>query len=431
MNQILLGAILGVALLISACGPKPRQMPPTDLSVHRRPPIPIVRIGIAPEVGQAHIACDGRWRIGIMGRSGEIATVPAGAAWDFWAASGRLRGNDSGGTVREVGIDTLYAYPLDKAGSTLQLERRCYRGEFLIFAAGGNRLTVVNVVDLESYLRGVVPAEIGAADPDRFEAVKAQAVAARSYTLAYLNRWRNRGFDLLATVHDQVYEGVAGERDDVDRALRETSGVVAIYDKRPIEAYYSSTCGGTTAAADEVWERPGRDYLKARWDRRRKGDAFFCVVSPLYRWTETWKGAELERILKQTLPAATGRKNPASWGRLRDVKLKKKTKSRRAKDLEIVFEKEKFHVGHDPLRWILRRPGGGLLRSCLLLDVDTKKRSGRIREVRIRGAGYGHGVGLCQYGAIGMSKAGYDYKQILRFYYKGIRIVRSYDRWPG
>ena len=95
------------------------------------------------------------------------------------------------------------------------------------------------------------------------------------------------------------------------------------------------------------------------------------------------------------------------------------------------FEKKTFTVGGDDVRWILRRPGGGGLRSALLIDVDVDKSRGGVRKVRIKGAGFGHGVGMCQYGALGMARAGYDYRQILRFYYKGIRLVRAYDQWPG
>jgi len=312
----------------------------------------------------------------------------------------------------------------------VRIDGRAYRGEFLVFASGGGRITVVNVIDLESYLRGVLPAEIGGGGVDRIEAVKAQGVAARSYTLANLNRWRARGFDLLPTVEDQVYNGFSGERPDTDEALRLTSGIVALFDGRPIEAYYSSTCGGITAAPDEVWGRPSRPYLRATRDSRRKGESAFCSASPYHRWTETWDGDAMERILKSTLPSVLGEKNPERWGRLRDLKIAKRSKSLRVEELEIVFERKSLTIGGDKIRWIVRRPAGDGLRSALLTSVHVTKRKGRIGKVSIDGAGFGHGVGLCQMGALGMAKAGYDFKQIIRFYYKGVRLVRAYRAWP-
>ena len=439
-------AILVIALLLAGCGP--RLAPPSDIPIStgsireqestRFPgsgkstgDIPIIRVGIVPEVSSATISSRGAWRVSVVEQERASETVPGGATWTCSASQGLLNVTDHSGTTRSIGTDTLFAYPAGSSRHPLEVGNRSYRGEMLVFASDAGRVTVVNVLDLESYLRGVVPAEIGAAGPDRIEAVKAQTVAARSYTLAYLNRWRKRGFDLLSTNADQVYDGIGGERSDVDNALRQTCGVVAMHDGRPIEAFYSSTCGGTTAEPDEVWGRPGRDYLKARRDRRHKGDDYFCVRSPFHRWTETWSGTDLERILKGTLPSATGVANPASWGRLTDLKLKKKSKSRRTEKLEVVFQKKTFTIGGDEIRWIIKRSGGGGLRSALLIDVDVDRSKGRVSKVRIKGAGFGHGVGLCQYGALGMARAGYDYKQILRFYYKGIRLVRAYDQWPG
>jgi stage II sporulation protein D len=369
--------------------------------------------------------------VGILGKRVGVEEIAAGSTWEFRARGDRLQARDADGVIRSIGRDTLYAFPAPAFGAPMVADGKAYRGEVLVFAAGGERITVVNVIDVESYLRGVVPAEIGRAGPDRVEAVKAQTVAARCYTLAYLNRWRDRGFDLLATPADQVYKGISGERDDVDEALRQTRGVVALHRGEPIDAYYSSTCGGITAAPEEVWGRRARGYLKVHRDRRRKGDEYFCAASPQFRWVETWSGSELEQILKKTLPSATGVTNPERWGRLSDLKIKERSKSRRVKKLEITFEKKKVSVGGDAVRWILRRSNGSGLRSALLLEIDIRRHGETVGEVKIRGAGFGHGVGLCQYGALGMAAQGYDYKRILKFYYRGVRLVRAYDQWPG
>ena len=393
--------------------------------------IPLVRIGIAPEVTAATLRCDGSWGVGVVGGRGAVEEIPSGAAWVASAEGDRLTMRDHTGAMRGGSSDTLYFFPASRNEDSIEVEGKSFRGEMLVFAAGGGRVTVVNVVDLESYLRGVLPAEIGGGGSDRVEAIKAQAVAARSYTLAYLNRWRPRGFDLLATVEDQVYTGIAGERRDTDLALRDTRGVIAMSGGRPIEAYYSSTCGGMAAAPEEVWARPSRSYLKVHQDAPHEGAKAFCSLSPQHRWTEHWSAPALEKILKRSLPAVLGAKNPEEWGRLSDLKLVERSESQRAKELQVVFEKKRFSIGGDQIRWILRRPEGGSLKSAWILKIHTSRRKGRLRAVSIDGAGYGHGIGLCQFGAIGMALDGYDYRQIVEFYYHGVRLLRAYDQWPG
>lgn len=444
MKGTLVSAIL--ALLATGCAPR-IQPPPPDIALELQeeaervpvresePPgasrVPIVRIGILPEVEQATVRCAARWAIGVQGAGSGIEPIEAAGTWSFTADGGALRARDGRGGSRGGGTDTLFAYSSDPARAPLEVNGRRYRGEVLIFAAGGGRVSIVNVVDLESYLRSVVPAEIGGAGGGRLEAVKAQAVAARSYTLALLQRRQERGFDLLATVEDQVYEGMDGERADVDEALRATTGVVALYEGKPIEAFYCSTCGGTTAGPDEVWGRPPRDYLKIRQDRAHSGSQPFCSASPYFRWTETWEGSNLERILKDTLPRVLGVKDPDSWGRLRDLALVSKSGSRRAGELKVEFERASFAVTRDAVRWVLRRPKGDGLRSALIQEVNVERSKGRVVRVAVKGGGFGHGVGMCQFGALGMARSGYDYSMILHHYYPGTRLSRAYETWPG
>ncbi len=392
--------------------------------------VPIIRVGIAPEAYSATISSDGPWRAGVIGGGRRIEEIPPGASWTFTAKGDLLAIEDQAGHARDGGSDTLFFFRSPGSQAFLQVDGRPYRGEVVVFASGGGRVTAVNVLDLESYLRGVLPAEIGSGGTNGFEAVKAQAVAARSYTLAYLNRWRARGFDMLSTVEDQVYLGAAGEKDASSRALLETCGIIGICDGSPIEAYYSSTCGGMTAAPEDVWGRPPRSYLKARRDSRGEGEKSFCAGSAYHRWTEIWDRAALEKILRASLPAATGEKGPERWGSLRDIRLAKVSDSRRVEALIIEFDKKSFTLKGDQVRWILRRPSGESLRSALILKVSLRKQKGRISMIKIEGAGYGHGIGLCQMGALEMARQGFEYSKIIRFYYSGVRLVRAYDRCP-
>jgi len=393
--------------------------------------IPIVRIGIEPAVASARIGCDGPWKIGVMGGGGAIEDLPAGANWIFTAAGDLLRARDHRGLDRGGGRDTLFVFPGSKDGPPLSVDGKPYRGELLVYASGGDETTVVNILDIESYLRGVLPGEIGRGLDGGYEALKAQAVAARSYTLAQMNRWRARGFDLLATVDDQVYGGIESERPETDQAVSETCGVVALSDGAPIQAYYSSTCGGMTTTPEEVWGKSALPYLTAHRDAAGPGQEAFCAASPQHRWRETWTGPEIEKILRATLADVTGEKGADRWGPLKDLRLKRRSASYRVEDLEITFAKKRFDLGGDKIRWILRRPTGEPLRSAVVLKIEVARWKGRVTGVGIDGAGYGHGVGLCQMGALGMARAGYDYQRILRFYYRGTQLVRAYERCPA
>ncbi len=397
----------------------------------RAGPVPIVRIGIVPEVPTAAVDCEGPWNIGVIGGRGAVEENVGGSSWTFTSIGDQLRARDDRGRDRGGGRDTLYIFAASRTGPPLRVGGKPYRGELLVFAAGGGHVTVVDVLDLESYLRGVLPLEIGRGGENGQEALKAQAVAARSYTLACVNRWRTRGFDLLATVDDQVYGGIASERPETDRALAETCGIVALSEGAPIQAYSSSTCGGMTTTPEEVWGRAPLPYLQVQRDSPGEGEDSFCSASPQHRWRETWTGAEIEKILVSSLPAVIGSDDARRLGSLRDIRIKKRSESYRIQEMEIEFSRRTVTIGGDRVRWILRRPSGEGLKSALLLDVKVSKRKGRVTRVTIDGAGYGHGVGLCQMGALGMAREGYDFVKILHFYYRGAQLVRAYDHCPA
>ncbi|MFN8547982.1 MAG: SpoIID/LytB domain-containing protein [Candidatus Eisenbacteria bacterium] len=332
---------------------------------------------------------------------------------------------DGAGRARGSSNDTLFVFPVDRENGLLTVQGREYRGELLVWR-GAEGLTVVNAIDLESYLRGVVPLEMGPQPAQTVEALKAQAVAARSYTLATMGRWRSDGFDLLATVEDQVYGGSAKEKAVCSDAIEETRGVVLSYQHFPVRAFYSSTCGGATAGPDEVWKRPRVEYLETVRDRTKRVSEPFCGMSPRFEWTEEWTGSELDRILEGTLKRRDSSWSRARYGRLTGISIEERGPSRRVADLRLSFEKGHVDLGGDEIRWVLRKTSGEGLRSALLTKVQVTKRKGRVAQVRISGRGYGHGVGMCQFGAMGMAKVGYDHTQILRFYYRGASLVRAY-----
>jgi stage II sporulation protein D len=163
----------------------------------------------------------------------------------------------AGGCVKltETGdeLEIATVSPADPA-DLLQADGTRYRGILEVRPAEDGRLTVVNVVNLEEYLRGVVPNELSPEAFPRVEALKAQAVAARTYALAHLGDYSSKGYDVCATAACQVYRGQSSERPLTDRAVEETRGVVATWHGRPIRAYYTSTCGGHTEEGSEIFD---------------------------------------------------------------------------------------------------------------------------------------------------------------------------------
>ena len=138
-------------------------------------------------------------------------------------------------------------------------KKRWYRGEFIVRASGG-KLTVINNITLEDYLKGVVPSEM----PSKWniEAHKAQAIAARSYAIANLNKRASRGYDLKDTPEDQAYGGATSETKQTNSACEATRGIVITYDKKVIPAYYSASAGGHTTNSGDVWTKD-LPYLRA------------------------------------------------------------------------------------------------------------------------------------------------------------------------
>lgn len=387
--------------------------------------IPLVRIGLAPEAAEVRIGARGDWFLGILATPSRPTRIPAAEAWMLRAEGGRLVVIDAAGRRRGTTPDTVFAYPNDLERGPLLLGAQPYRGEFLAWAVG-DRVTLVDAIDLESYLAAVLPLELGPQPPSREAALRAQAVAARSYTLSMMGRWADRGFDLLPTVEDQVYGGLAAERPGCTAAVEETRGLVGVDAAGPIRAFYSSTCGGHTAAPEEVWKRPSAPYLKGVRDLSGHAEHSFCSGSPFFRWKEEWTGAQFESLVRGGLDRARPGWDEKKHGRLTGVSLCGKSGSQRAAPLRLTFQHGSVDLAGDEVRWVVRRPSGEGLRSALLTSVQATRRKGRVMRVRMSGQGYGHGVGMCQFGAMGMAEAGYTHEQIIRFYYRGAGLHRYY-----
>ncbi len=210
---------------------------------------PVIRVGVLPSVERVSIAAGPG--LVVHGRPpGETALVIRSlpAATFTPAAGGRVKLAETGDELEVATVSPTAPADLLQANDTR------YRGILEIRPAEEGRLTVVNVVNLEDYLRGVVPNELSPEAFPKVEALKAQAVAARTYALAHLGDYSSKGFDVCATAACQVYRGQSSEHPLTDRAVGETRGVVATWHGRPIRAYYTSTCGGHTEEGSEIFD---------------------------------------------------------------------------------------------------------------------------------------------------------------------------------
>jgi len=378
---------------------------------------PTVRVGVAVDAEQVRVSSAGALELAVPG-DGAAVRLPAGSVLTVSAdADGRLRVRTASGAGVGDGAAVVRIAPAGE--DAVLVDGRPYRGEVLLRSVTPGRVSAINVLELEEYLRGVVPLEIGARPASEIEAVKAQAVAARTYAIGHMGRREALGFDFHATTADQVYGGLGREDPVADRAVRETRGEILVYDGQPILAYYHSTCGGRTAAIDEVWERAPLPYLKAVSDATPEGGAY-CEPSNRYRWEERWSGEELRRILAQTLAGG------ATLGRIGRIRITQRTPTGRVDTLRIEADGREHRVHGDSVRWVLRPAPDRILNSSLLLELEADEAPDGVRQLRVRGGGWGHGIGMCQWGAIGRARHGQDHRTILTTYYRGTEILRLY-----
>jgi stage II sporulation protein D len=257
-----------------------------------------------------------------------------------------------------------------------------YRGGLELVASGGE-VEVINVVGLEAYLRGVVPAEMSASWP--LEALKAQAVASRGYALTNLNPQGD--YDICATQDCQVYKGMSAERSRSDEAVADTAGLVLTYGGGLARTYYHSDSGGYLASSASVWGE-AEPYLVAKADVATNG--------PNSRWTLRLDPAKI---------AASLRAYGVNLGTVRALHVLAITQSGRALKLEIDGSSSRVVLEGEALTLLLRGWGFKSTRFTMAGDLVAA------------GRGYGHGVGMSQYGARSLALAGDSYQQILAFYY--------------
>ena len=309
-------------------------------------------------------------------------------------------------------------------------------------------LAGINELPIEQYLKGVVPRELPPNPYDEIEAQKAQAVAARTYTLANMGKRASDGYDLLPTTSDQVYGGYSAEHPISSQAVDETRGIVATYEGQLITAVYHSTSGGFTANNEDVWDSDPVPYLRGvpvyqmgnkkgnapphafinnanpNSLRAKKNGSFESDWSSYYRWTYEWTPEQITQVLSNYYGLDVGE--------VFEINVLDRADSGRVLEIEYVTENGTFYEYKDRIRWSLPyindSGNESVLRSTLFHIEPTKKNKNSDEPTGfvVYGGGWGHGVGMSQTGAVGMAERGETFDSILKHFYTGIDLETSY-----
>jgi stage II sporulation protein D len=380
---------------------------------------PEIRIGLV--VGALNTSVGGTDALVVTEPDGSrVATIPAGQTWQISAAGSSLALTSPTGWISPP-LDAITVAAMDRT-APVRINGKRYRGLAHVLR-DRTGLTVVNRLGVEEYLLGVVSAEMGRRSSIEEAALRAQAVVSRSYAIRNLGRRKVQGFDLSATVNDQVYGGVAAETAEGRAAVAQTWGRVLTYNDLPIEAFFYSTCGGRTADGTEVFRGAAQPYLRSVPDQAENGSTY-CSISPRYHWREEWTAEALRATLQRNLPPVAGVRDVAV-GQVRDIRIARRTASGRVGQLAIAVGGPEIRVDGLAIRQVLRPSSGELLRSNAF-NLVASGAGQRVTHLTVDGMGSGHGVGFCQWGAVGRARAGQGFEQILAAYFPGTRLERRY-----
>jgi stage II sporulation protein D len=411
-------AVLVVVLAAAGCTPAKKAAPEGSGEE------PVIRVLIGETRGTIEFSVSGAFRIESAGgmalvRSDDPATISVRRE----GTSTQIHLEPQGSAA--VAEGDVYITPTGNA--ELRYDGVAWPGRMLVRSADGSAsgLWAVNVVGLESYLEGVLPHEIGNPGPDAFSAMEAQAVTARTYAISRISDREGAPFDVYSSVRDQVYRGREKTSQLASSAVRETRGRVLVLKGQLARTYYSATCGGHTSDIRLMWpQREPARYLQGVLDRDDAGT--FCSWVYNFRWRFSFSGKELGDLLRRTIPAETG-VDPERVGHLIDIAVSARGPSGRARYLEVVTTRGSFTVEGDRIRWVLMPdPEAGRILPSTLFNLHKEMNNQRVASVSIVGGGNGHGVGMCQNGAIEMAKRGYTRDMILSHYYPGTEISKRY-----
>ena len=311
---------------------------------------------------------------------------------------------------------------------------RNYGGNFTIQPNAYGNYTLVNQVDIETYLRGVVPYEIGRNVP--LAAAQAQTIIARTYALRNTRRFQADNYELCATTHCQVYYGLTGTSPISDQAISSTAGLVLTYNNQLVDALYSSTSGGITSNFSDVWNGDNRPYLKPVVDSPQPlwnfaqnsleseenfkrfislNQGFNETGRRLFRWNKKSTITELTKDLKKYLNKM---KHPLSdFEQIKKMQIVERSNSGRILQLNVTTDAGVIELEKNEVRSAFGPP-----RSTLFYLEPFYNEEQNLAGYAFIGGGFGHGVGLSQFGSYNLAKRGWSANKILQFYYPKTKV---------
>ncbi len=366
---------------------------------------------------------------------GKIALLSPNGHTSLISDAIRLSGTNI--TLRNVEVGSGYHWARN--------ETRTYGGEIELRIGADGKLLAINVVEIELYLRGVVAGEMANSFP--VEALKAQAIVSRTLFFNTFGRFhRDSEFDVCDDVHCQAYVGLPRNAAAVESAVHDTKGLVLTYQDALCTASYSAVCGGHTARASEVWDSDGEPYLQGLLDTRTtlgtldltreenartwiEGKPDVCCnlesagkpdfgryAEKYFRWQQKVTQEELQRVVRDR----TG----VDVGEIRDIILLKRGVSGRLMAVDITGSKDHVVVRKE-LNIRRALSASALYSACFVIEKELDA-AGHVDAVIFKGAGWGHGVGLCQLGAAVRAREGQKVSDILHAYYPGTTIKQLY-----
>ncbi|MBT3575786.1 MAG: SpoIID/LytB domain-containing protein [Candidatus Marinimicrobia bacterium] len=407
---------------------------------------PEVRVRIINTLDTLNISLRGEWSF--RNTSNSKMTLPVDSQIQLVKGAGQISVFDSSGVLLAKTPSFMFGSTNDTSTIGISsvpygvgwwwagVEDRIYEGAFHVYLGTNQEMNVIVQLPLETYLKGVVPYEIGGTSP--LEALKAQAVAARSEAVIALTSKLYSGefYDLTSDVECQVFSGNKKRTSMSDRAVDETAGLIISEDGQPMNAFYASNCGGRAELISNVW--PGRNRLESyqvsladnegrsapnlKWSWKAKRwiksspdvycnpDSNTCLPGwskKNFRWSREFTIQELTDMLT----------DDNELGLFKRLRVLKRGPSGRIYKARIVFEKGKLTINGE---LSLRQLFSPSLRS----SAFYVKREGN--KVVIRGAGWGHGVGMCQSGAVAQATLGNTFDLILKHYYSKADLLNIY-----
>ena len=393
-KRVLASAVL--LLFVFSCADREFKRTPRYESAYDAPPT--IRVQLAKDAGPER-----KISLEVSGRY--LVTTAKGVKFEASNLSGGLLRVDRDGVhigAHPFGPGYLKLH-VERSGS-LAVNGRNYRGALLVIPGKSNRFTLINELDLESYLRGVIAGEVPSHWPET--ALRAQAIASRTYALWRMKTSLKRQYDVTADIYSQIYAGAGGETKATDKAVAATRGVVMLYNKMLFPAYFHSCCGGHTADAYTVW----REYKISPLSGVKSE---YCRHTPAFSWRQHFTENFIVKALKKHNPKL-------KLSNLTDIVRKDIGPSGHASRVKLVFSEGDYEITADALRKYLGTDKHGFL-ALRSTKFTLAHRKGQFWFL---GKGNGHGVGMCQWCAFEMAKQNFSAGRLLAHFYPKSKLWR-------